>query len=182
MGASLKVLEGFPTASVPNLTIVKRSYDEVARSLGFFPGELIRIQLLEFFKEEKIKLYNRSQVESWLIEERKQAKANSWCWRPLREKDILTSFQLTSYADDEDGYYDSKKWECRPYGNLVPRHALEKAVKIEAKFGDHVKFFVSDYSSVKPDIFIMVRSALLGERHGNFIFDAWNEPSFGFEP
>ena len=48
----------FPTARVP-LRLVEsqkqRSYEEVAQSLGFYPAELTRAQLLEFFEREGIK-------------------------------------------------------------------------------------------------------------------------------
>ena len=61
-------------------------------------------------------------------------------------------------------------------------HALEKVMKIEQKFGDRVKFFVSDYIFPKPDPFIMVRPAM--ENAGDateyhFVFDVWDEPGFG---
>lgn len=178
----------FPTARVP-LRLVEptkqRSYEEVAQSLGFAPTELVRVQLLEFFEEESIKLYDYNQVSAWMTGKRRQAKAWPWCWRPLRKKDIITGYH---WGYDEwhnklsDGFYDSKKWSCRPYERLVPLHALEKVARIEAKFGDRVKFLVSDYPASDPDPFIMVRPAMSDsgtEAEYNLIFDVWDEPGFG---
>ena len=180
----------FPTARVP-LRLVEpqkqRSYEEVAQSLGFIPAELIRAQLLEFFEDEGIKLYDYDQVNAWLTKKKVEAKAENWCWRALREKDIITRYQ---WGHDHqtgkwsDGFYSSsgKSWQCRPYERLVPLHALEKVAKIEAKFGDRVKFLVSDYAVPNVDPFIMVRPAMCDSGTNaeyDLIFDVWNEPGFG---
>lgn len=179
----------FPTARVP-LCLVEsqkqRFYEEVAQQLGFIPAELTRAQLLEFFDSESIKLYDYSQVQAWLTGKKEQAKARNWCWRALREKDVIEGYEWGVdhwNAVWHDGFY-SKRWECRPYERLVPMHALEKVAKIEAKFGDRVKFFVSDYTSLKVDPFIMVRPAMCdsgreGKGEYNLIFDVWDEPGFG---
>ena len=177
----------FPTARVP-LRLVEsqkqRSYEEVAQSLGFVPSELTRAQLLEFFEVESIKLYDYNQVSAWLTKKKQQAEAEHWCWRALREKDILTGYHWGCDIEKRgrsDGFY-SKSWQCRPYERLVPLHALEKVVKIEAKFGDRVKFFVSDYATSDVDPFIMVRPAMCDSGTNaeyNLIFDAWDEPGFG---
>ena len=179
----------FPSAKVPEQVIEpekRQSYEEVARVLGFKPAELVRAELLEFFEQEGTKLYDCSQVKAWLSDKKKKAKAKHWCWRPLREKDIITGY-LWGYMKDtqtwDDGFYSStsKSWECRPYQRLVPLHALEKVVKLEAKFGGYVKFFVSDYAVPDVDPFIMVRPAACDDGGDNYhlIFDAWDEPGFG---
>lgn len=178
----------FPTARVP-LRLVEsqkqRSYEEVARQLGFVPAELTRAQLLEFFESEGIKLYDHGQVSAWLTGKKKQAKATHWCWRPLREKDAIKGYRWgwnREAGRNNDGFYSSNDWSCRPYERLVPMHALEKVVKIEAKFGDRVKFFVSDYPSPNADPFIMVRPAMCDsgtQAEYQLIFDVWDEPGFG---
>lgn len=179
----------FPTARVP-LRLVEpqkqRSYEEVAQQLGFIPAELTRAQLLEFFEEEGIKVYDYDQVSAWLTKKKVEAKAEHWCWRPLREKDIITGYRWGYNAKKRtwsDGFYSStdKSWECRPYARLVPQHALEKVAKIEAKFGDRVKFFVSDYVHPDVDPFIMVRPTMCNDGDANYrlVFDAWDEPGFG---
>lgn len=181
----------FPTARVP-LRLVEptkqRSYEEVAQSLGFAPTELTRAQLLAFFDEEGIELYDYDQVSAWMTEKRKQAEAAYWYWRALREKDIITGYNW-GYSREkgrwDDGFYCSKNdegWKCRPYERLVPLHALEKVAKIEAKFGDRVKFFVSDYTDPNADPFIMVRPAMSSSGTSaeyNLVFDVWDEPGFG---
>lgn len=181
----------FPAARVPERLVQpekQRSYEEVAKSLGFTPTELIRAQLIEFFEHEGIKLYDYGQVSAWLSKKKEQAKAMNWCWRPLRGNDVITEYEWgiiwRSFggADCFDGFYSSKQSGCRPYERLVPLHALEKVAKIQAKFGESVKFFVSDYASPAADPFIMVRPATphTGElSEYNLVFDVWDEPGFG---
>ncbi len=104
----------YPAADVPSCLVEpqkQRLYEEVAQSLGFAPTELTRNQHLEFFEKEGIELYNYVQMSAWFTEKRKQAKANHWCWRFLREKLIkvmiaeiersvpLTPIQLTPEGD-----------------------------------------------------------------------------------
>jgi hypothetical protein len=178
----------FPDSKVPQRLVEsekQRSYESIAQSLGFAPAELVRAQLLEFFEKENIKLFDYGQVEKWLTGKKMQAKAERWCWRPLREKDIITEFLWGWDRENckfNDGFYSSKEWGCRPYERLVPIHALEKVAKIEAKFGDQVKFFVCDYDAPDADPFIMVRPSKCnsGPSAGyRLIFDVWDEPGFG---
>lgn len=178
----------FPTAAVPVRLVEsekQRSYDEVARKLGFMPPELTRAQLLEFFEERGIKLYDYAQVKAWLTKKKVEAKAENWCWRPLREKDVINDYHWGYDAENnkwDDGFYSASKkgWECRPYARLVPQHALEKVEQLEARFGDSVKFFVSDYADPDVDPFIMVRPTKCNDRgHYILVFDAWDEPGFG---
>lgn len=183
----------FPSAAVPARLVEpekQRSYEEVAKALGFAPAELTRAQLIKFFEQEGIKLYDSSQVRAWLTKKKVEAKVEHWCWRALREKDIITGYNWGHSRDKdgiwgrwEDGFYSSsdKSWQCRPYERLVPLHALEKVAKIEAKFGDRVKFFVSDFASPHADPFIMVRPAMCdsGDHDYQLVFDVWDEPGFG---
>lgn len=182
----------FPQARIPEGLIEphkQRSYDEVAKQLGFAPAELVRAQLLEFFEAEGIKLYDYNQMSTWLTEKKKQANVTNWCWRALREKDVIKDYQWGFQGWNggkdvwDDGFYVSGQLGCRPYDRLVPLHALEKVVKIEAKFGDRVKFFVSDYASPKADPFIMVRPEAMHASGTSveyrLVFDAWDEPGFG---
>lgn len=178
----------FPTARVPLRLFEsqkQRSYEEVAQQLDFDPAELTRAQLLEFFWTEGITLYDYDQVNAWLGKKKAEAKAKLWCWRPLREKDIITAYRWGfDYEKGKwnDGFYRAKNWSCRPYDRLVPLHALLKVAKIEGKFGDRVKFFVSDYATPDVDPFIMVRPAMCDsgtQAEYNLIFDVWDEPGFG---
>ncbi len=176
----------FPAARVPPRLVEaakQHAYEKLAESLGFYPAELVRAQLLEFFETEAIDLYDYAQVEAWLTQKKAEAKATHWCWRPLRAKDVITGYMWGVNASNyRDGFYRESADCCRPYERLVPMHALQKVAKIETKFGDRVKFFVSDYASLKPDPFIMVRPALResgGINLYHFVFDVWDEPGFG---
>jgi hypothetical protein len=179
----------FPTSQIPRRLVEvqkQRSYEDVAQSLGFMPPQLTRAQLLEFFETEGINVYDYDQVKAWLTKKKIEAKAENWCWRPLREKDIISGYRWGYNREKgtwNDGFYCStqKSWECRPYALLVPQHALEKVAKIEGKFGDQVKFFVSDYARPDGDPFIMVRPSKCddGGAEYNLVFDAWDEPGFG---
>lgn len=188
----------FPRSQVPQKPVeprIQTTYEEIARRLGFLPTELVRDQLLAFFAEEEIALYNYSQVVEWLSEKKKDISVGTWCWRPLRGKDIINNFHwgTRSWTGKvwrwTDGYYHAEHGFCRPYERLVPMHALEKVTKIEEKFGEQVKFFVSDFAvdyacvpNAKGDPFVMVRPAMSDSgTPGEYqlIFDAWDEPGFG---
>jgi hypothetical protein len=173
----------FPDSSIPEPLVGEegqRSYEEVAEALGFAPAELTNAQLISFFSQEGIKLYDYDQVSKWLTKKREEASTKLWCWRPLRDKDVMEN---VSWGWSSDGYVDGyyRSGHCTPYARLVPQHALEKVMKLEKKFGNRVKFFVSGYPDPKPDPFIMVRSAMSsdgGDTHF-FVFDVWDEPGFG---
>jgi hypothetical protein len=176
-----------PTGAVPNRVVdetLHGSYQEAAAAIGFGPAEFVRAQLIEFFAQQQIKLYNNDQVKVWLAAKRAEIGADAWFWRPLRKKDVITEF-VWGFNDElrvlEDGYYDSDRWECRPYARLVPKHALEKVAQIELRFGEQVKFFVSHYEDPDADPFIMVRPAECDDEDVDYdlIFDAWDEPGFG---
>lgn len=179
----------FPEAEVPECLLAfeeQRRYDELAKQLGFTPPALISAQLTEFFSQENIEICNLAQVYDWLKMKKKEAGTTHWCWRPLRRQDVMEDYRWgysSSSSTYSDGFYDSRQTGCRPYDQLVPFHALAKVSKLEAKFGDKVCFFVSDYSSpTPPDPFIMVRprtktyGATMEFSH---IFDWWEEPGFG---
>lgn len=178
-----------------------RAYEKVAESIGFAPAELVRDQLLEFFEYEGIKRYDYAEVSRWMEKKREEAGIENWCWRPLRAKDVIDDYQWGQPHDrhyvggklslwrgeyvggkwvtQNDGFY-WKNW-CPPYDRAVPQHALELVARIEARFGDQVKFFVSDYASANPDPFIMVRPAKRntgGFENFNLVFDVWDEPGF----
>lgn len=71
------------------------------------------------------------------------------------------------------------------YDKVVPIHALERVALIEKEFGPgKVAFAVSDYATephVRPDPFLMamVPNSRIGEGHGRFVIDVWDEPGFG---
>jgi hypothetical protein len=175
----------FPSAKIPVRAIEsqkQQSYSDAAKSIGFYPAGLVLAQLSEFFEDEKIKLYDYNQVVIWLKKKREEAGAEGpWCWRPLREKDIITEYKWGTRGAKQDGFYQNG-WECRPYDLLIPQHALEKVVKIETAFKDQVKFFVSFFDKPGEDPFIMVRPNMATSESEDmccFVFDVWDEPGFG---
>ena len=171
----------FPSAAVPKSSVdaeIFRSYEEVANSIGFEPAALTFARLRAFFETEGIMLYDGSEVNAWLVSKLGAARANFWCWRALRPKDEIKNYGWAGIG--AHGFYSSARWECRSYGKLIPKSVLDKVAAIEAKFGESVRFFVTDFVSVRPDPFIMVRPAACHDgENAPLIFDAWDEPGFG---
>lgn len=165
-----------------------RDYTSIAKSVGFRPAELILVELYDFLEKQSIKIFSYGAVYRWLNSKR-PAGIDHWCWRPLREKDVikeyLWGFEAGSNGQtiSSSGYYNYKRWDCRPYSRLVPQHALEKMEKIALQFGDEVKFFVSDFAVPDLDPFIMARPAACDDAAGplnnTVVFDMWDEPGFG---
>ena len=80
-------------AGHPHLRLVtdgeELSYAELAKLVGFDTTEGIRAELLDFFAEKKIRIYDYDQVHAWLVRQRQEARAGSWYWRPLRQRDAM---------------------------------------------------------------------------------------------
>lgn len=173
-----------PTARIPVLPTdqeTQHMYEELAQSLGFAPSGLIRVQLLSFFHEQHIALYDYKQVAAWLTIKRGEAGADRWYWRPLRDKDEITEWKWGDYypSNEEawDDFYTSKQWECRPFARIVPIEILRLVKLIEDKLEGQVKFFVSYYNDrKKPTFFIMVRPAMCDDSEKpdyKLIFGSW---------
>lgn len=181
-----QIIAQFPEGSIPKALAdfeTQRHYEELSKALGFIPAELVRAQLIEFFEQEGMQLYDYEQVSAWLSAKKAEAGADHWCWRPLREKDILDiKWNYESWRDVSDGYYSRDSDSCRTYSRLIPSHALEKVVSIEKQFPGLVSFFVSDFASANPDPFIAVRPKKRIDGNINdylLVFDVWDEPGFG---
>lgn len=183
----------FPSSRIPEPLAppeVQKSYEELAAELGFMPEELVRAQLLAFLRQNGIGVYDYAEVDAYLKDKKEKAKKEFWLWRPLRDTDVIARFRWGTNSCGhavENGYYTSKDFACRPYDRLVPRHALEKVIKIQKEFGDRVAFFVSDYADPKPDPFLGVRARSPGDSQEivnnpsveMLVFDVWDEPGFG---
>jgi hypothetical protein len=176
-----------PEGNIPELGVsleTQKLYMEEAEKLGFKPSALIHSQLIQFCELEAIKIYRYSEVDKWLrYKIQEEPNKTFWCWRPLRNKDIMENkiWGVDGWGMGcKHGFYTSKSPYCTPYPNLVPLKTLNLVSKLENRFGDDIKFFVSDYSSEKPDPFIM---ALININDGGskncVIFDCWDEPGFG---
>jgi hypothetical protein len=158
------------------------AYRKLADSVGFRPARLILNELYAFLEEESIEIFNGTKVYNYLSSI-KPEDCTHWCWRPLREKDATTAYIWGRDANFnyEDGFYDAThaSWQCRPYNSLIPYHALEKVAKIENKFGNYVKFFVSDFANPDVDPFIMCQATPPQDGgRSMIIFDCWDEPGF----
>lgn len=173
----------FPKGMVPEAPITERqkSYVEIATAIGFVPEELVRAQLLTFFNENDIKIYDYAEVDAYLRKKRLQDKKNRWVWRPLRQADTPREHWHSPPDELGDGSYYQNS--CPPYSKLVPQPTLEKVAKIEKQFGNKVQFFVSDYAVPKPDPFIGVRvkGSIDSVETAMLVFDVWDEPGFGVE-
>lgn len=160
-----------------------KSYFDLCKEVEFYPAQLFKKQLLLFFIEENIPVYDIEKVTKYLCHQaQKTSQRTIWIWRPLREKDVdLPSFKSTlmanrEYPHDDNGSYrpEYAGWNTI-YDKLIPMFILERVKKIENKFGDVPKFFVSDYQAVNPDPFIMVTTKGLKE---SIVFGMWDEPGF----
>lgn len=154
-----------------------RSYEEVARSIGFMPTQLLLVKMYEFMSDAGIEVFDNRKVDAYL--RAMTPRGSAWCWRPLRPRDRIEDFQFGGAR----GFYSASNWACRPYESLAPRHALEKVERIDRQFGASVKFFVSDFGVPNADPFIMCRPGQCdsgdGDRPYEIIFDVWDEPGFG---
>jgi len=156
------------------------AYEDLAKELGFLPAQLLEEQLRRFLAEKEVQIYSYAEVDAYLAAlAEKEGKA--WIWRPLREKD-KPDFGYRGRANPEKGidqyrghgsYRD--EWNYRPYNKAVPIHILRHVKNIQDKFGDQVKFFVSDYAVPDPDPFIMMTALDVSQ----IIFGVWDEPGFG---
>lgn len=156
------------------------TYEALAKELGFLPAQLLEEQLKRFLAESQIQVYSYKEVDNYLAAIAEK-EGRAWIWRPLREKD-KPNYQYSGRANKEKGidqfrghgsYRD--EWNYRPYDKAVPIHILRQVKKIQDKFGDQLKFFVSDYAVPNPDPFIMVTALDVDQ----VIFGVWDEPSFG---
>jgi hypothetical protein len=174
-----------PSAEVLSATdqLVLASYDSIADGIGFAPAQLVAERIKAFLAASEWAVFPSEQVKPYLTAMARSAGLQGWCWRPLRAKDVVKEYQwgLRGDNDSPQGYYRSSRWDCRPYGRLVPSHVLMRVGMIEAEFGDSVKFFVSDLARPDLDPFIMVRPTACddGGYQADFIFDMWDEPGFG---
>jgi hypothetical protein len=161
------------------------AYRKTADALGFRPAQLILNEIYAFMADAGIEVFELRKVRSYLTANKPKG-VDHWCWRPLRADDAIKKYTWDLDDDgrpENDGYYSSSLWECRPYESLVPAHALEKVARIQARFGKDVKFFVSDFAKPDTDPFIMCRPAPCdsgdGGRPYEIVFDVWDEPGFG---
>lgn len=155
------------------------TYEALAKELNFLPAQLLEEQLLRFLAEKQIQIYSYAEVDAYLAAIAEK-DGKFWMWRPLREKDkpnyIWNGRVTEKHSDQYRGHGSYRdEWNYRPYNKAVPIHILRRVKDIQDRFGDQVKFFVSDYAVPDPDPFIMVTALDVK----NIIFGVWDEPGFG---
>lgn len=155
------------------------AYEALAEELGFMPAQLLEEQLRRFFAESQIPIFNYAAVDAYLAAIAEK-EGEVWIWRPLREKDKPSyrwlgreNLKKTVIAARGHGSYIDE-WTHRPYSRAIPIHILRQVKSIQGRFGDQVKFFVSDYAVPNPDPFIMVSALDVSF----IIFGVWDEPGF----
>lgn len=168
------------------------TYESIAEELNYKPAQLLQEQLFRFLKENDIQIYDFDAVDRYLAAiAEKEGKV--WIWRPLRQQDTPNWGAGECGRNNHIGWWGRaptghtgqvfaghgscrpKDWVYRAYDRAVPAHVLRHVKKIEGKFGERVKFLVSDYAVPKPDPFIAVTAPDVDL----IIFDAWDEPGFG---
>ena len=147
-----------------------KAHIRVTEALGYEPPALLEAKLLNYFKENGIKVYDYNSVFNYL-KGKAEAQGKKFIWRPLRPQDTEVGYSWGGF--NEHGSYH-KHWDYRPYTHAVPLRVLATVEKIVERFGNKVKFFVSDYAVPRPDPFIMVTALDVS----TLVFDYWDEPDF----
>jgi hypothetical protein len=168
------------------------TYESIAKELSYEPAQLLQEQIFRFLKENNIRIYDFDTVDHYLAAIAEQ-EGKVWIWRPLRQQDAPNWGAGECGRNNHIGWWGRaptgctgqvfaghgscrpKEWVYRPYDRAVPIRVLRDVKKIEGRFGNRVKFLVSDYAVPKPDPFIAVTAPDVNP----IIFDVWDEPGFG---
>jgi len=176
-----RTLPGRPTARKPDVgKFSLTAYEELAAELKYHPIQLVHQQLLRFMDEQGIDVYDFDPVNAYLTRIAR-SEGKEWLCRPLRQEDVMQGWNGRDKRGRETGiwsdhgHYNPASTECRPYNKLVPLRALQKVKLIRDKFGERVRFFVSDYAVPNPDPFIFAKIVDIEL----VPFDVWDEPGFG---
>lgn len=152
-------------------TKVPDGYEELAASLDYCPGALLRKRVRAFLFEQQIPVYERSDVTKYMTALAKK-QSTTFIWRPMRQKDKDI---WGSWGWGTAGEHDSYRGKTDVYGEIIPARILQDVQIISREFGDKVTFFVSDIGH--PDPFIMVGAPL--RDFSGIVFGCWDEPGFG---
>lgn len=159
-----------------------KAYKRTCETIGFEPVALIEAEILAFMAERKIKRYDNAKVGAFLTAKAKQlSEYHYWQWVPLREKDKGAPAPTVA---SENGWVPSIVWNNgvsvgpsdATYQKAIPLRVLARVEQFIQKFGDKVRFMVSDYAERRPDPFIAVMPKAGGAEA--IIFDVWDEPDF----
>lgn len=154
----------FPIAHVPRLEVesqLLRAYEHQAQSAGFYPIELTRLKLIEFFETMHIGIWNYEDVSAW-YQSKRVDKRISLSWLSLRQKDAL--------------FLNSSEQRRVWWEHVVPVSILEKVRMIESVFGESVKFLVTDCETSSGTRFVMVQPSSQSKANEDFfIFGFWND-------
>lgn len=156
------------------------AYKRTCETIGFEPVALIEAEILAFMAEKKIKRYDTAKVDAFLTAKAKQlSEYHYWQWVPLRERDapaLPASIDRAVFV----GWSIAAGFSVGPsdatYQKAIPLRVLARVEQFIQKFGDKVRFMVSDYAERRPDPFIAVMPKAGGTEA--IIFDVWDEPDF----
>lgn len=161
------------------------AYKRTCETIGFEPIALIEAEILAFMAEKKIKRYDNAKVGAFLTAKAKQlSEYHYWQWVPLREKDTPAPTAPIVSGVFTQNLMWSSGWANGPsvgpsdvtYQKAIPLRVLARVEQFIQKFGDKVRFMVSDYAERRPDPFIAVMPKAGGTEA--IIFDVWDEPDF----
>lgn len=157
------------------------AYKRTCETIGFEPVALIEAEILAFMAEKKMKRYDNAKVNVFLTAKAKQlSEYHYWLWVPLREKDAPAAIARTTEPIGVLVWSSSQFGSIGPsdatYQKAIPLRVLARVEQFIQKFGDKVRFMVSDYAERRPDPFIAVMPKAGGTEA--IIFDVWDEPDF----
>jgi hypothetical protein len=154
------------------------AYQRTCKAIGYEPAALVVEELLAFMQEKRIKRYDNAKVDEYLTAKAKKALGTGgvWYWKPLRAQDVGKEHEERGAAAGGWGESTSKKARKEPYQQAIPLRVLARVEQFMQKFGDKVRFLVSDYAEQKPDPFIAVVPKQGGVEP--IVFDVWDEPDF----
>lgn len=167
----------------PQLVVVNyplTEYEKTAKELNFLPAALLHKQILQFLSDEKIFTYDFEKVMKYLWSDVEKLNKNLIKEKNRSESLLKVIWIPLRYEDGWDSRHEGFGWHGSAndknimYDKLIPAHILKDVQKIENKFENKVKFFVSDYEVVNPDPFIMVTA----NNMNHIIFGVWDEPGF----
>jgi hypothetical protein len=154
------------------------AYKRTCETIGFEPTALIEAEILAFMAEKKMKRYDNAKVGAFLTAKAKQlSEYHYWQWVPLRAKDAPA---VSAPTQSQFGMLGQMFASAGPtdvsYQKAIPLRVLARVEQFIQKFGNKVRFMVSDYAERRPDPFIAVMPKTGGTEA--IIFDVWDEPDF----
>ncbi len=145
------------------------AYQELAAALKYQEPSVPR-GLESWMDAKQMGVYDLAEVDRFLRS--KCYPSKRWCWKPLREADVMAN---ASYGPERHGVIIS-----RPYDKPVPFEALKLIQEIETEFPKQYVFAISDYETRvrrDPDPFLAAIDRTYPRGSVNVVLH-WDEPGF----